>query len=552
MLAHQKKMNCRIQAYIDLVESGEIPVCKEQIQLIKRVINAFAVERIHIDETQLEKYLDLQKYFPYKLLEWEVFLFALHNCVYKENGQLRWPILFVMVGRGAGKNGYLAFEDFALLTPVNGVKNYDIDIFAMSEEQAKATFTDIYDMLEANKAKMKNHFSWNLEVIRNIKTNSRLRFRTSAPKTKDGGRPGKVDFDEYHAYENTKLIDVVITGLGKKTHPRRTYITTDGDVRDGPLDKMLEQCKQILDDGNIDDNGLLPFICRIENDKEIEDKSCWPKANPSYLSFPTLQHEMDIEFSEYLLDKIGHAAFATKRLNRPQGNKDAEVTSWDNILATNKPVPDMSGKPAVWGIDYASTQDFVAAGVLFKVDGAYYWITHTWICKQSKDLSRIRAPLAQWEAMGLLTFVDDVEIDPEIPVTWLVEQREKYHLVFGAIDHYRHTLMSKYLRDKQFDTDKKKGNVKLTYLPEQSMAAPIINRIFTKKQIVWGDNPLMRWYTNNAKQCVDSKGNITYGKIEPKSRKTDGFMALVAAIIVSEILDSYSAYGGGLPDVYEY
>lgn len=39
----------------------------------------------------------------------------------------------------------------------------------------------------------------------------------------------------------------------------------------------------------------------------------------------------------------------------------------------------------------------------------------------------------------------------------------------------------------------------------------------------------MRWYTNNAKQVLDAKGNITYGKIEPKSRKTDGFMAMVAA-----------------------
>ena len=39
----------------------------------------------------------------------------------------------------------------------------------------------------------------------------------------------------------------------------------------------------------------------------------------------------------------------------------------------------------------------------------------------------------------------------------------------------------------------------------------------------------MRWYTWNAKAEIDSKGNITYEKIEPRSRKTDGFMAYVAA-----------------------
>ena len=31
---------------------------------------------------------------------------------------------------------------------------------------------------------------------------------------------------------------------------------------------------------------------------------------------------------------------------------------------------------------------------------------------------------------------------------------------------------------------------------------------------------------------VDSNGNITYGKIEPNYRKTDGFMAFVNTIVI--------------------
>ena len=34
---------------------------------------------------------------------------------------------------------------------------------------------------------------------------------------------------------------------------------------------------------------------------------------------------------------------------------------------------------------------------------------------------------------------------------------------------------------------------------------------------------------NNTKVCTSSAGNMTYGKIEPKSRKTDPFKAYVAA-----------------------
>ena len=82
-------MNPRIQAYIDIVESGEIPMCREQLLLIKRVKAAFENEKIHVDDEQLERYMGLQKYFEYKLLPWEEFVFALHNCTYTESGALR-------------------------------------------------------------------------------------------------------------------------------------------------------------------------------------------------------------------------------------------------------------------------------------------------------------------------------------------------------------------------------------------------------------------------------------------------------------------------------
>ena len=66
--------------------------------------------------------------------------------------------------------------------------------------------------------------------------------------------------------------------------------------------------------------------------------------------------------------------------------------------------------------------------------------------------------------------------------------------------------------------------------------APVISSDFANQRIVWGDNLLMRWYTNNAKIVYDTKGNITYGKIEPKSRKTDGFMAFASAYTVEDML----------------
>lgn len=522
-------MNHYIQDYIDIVRNGEYSVCKEQLLLCDFVEKVFETESVYVDEEQLEKYFELQKYWDFDLFPWEKFCFALHNCTYSAPGILRFPKLVILVGRGAGKNGYLSFEDFALLTPTNGIKYYNIDICATSEEQAKTSFFDIYNMLEENSSKMKKHFAWNKTQIENLKTHSVLRFRTSNSKTADGGRPGKVDFDEYHAYENYKLINVFKTGFGKKPMPRTTITTTNGYVRDGPLDDLLSEGQQVLN-GEIPDNGTLYFICRLDNDEEVQEKDNWHKANPSLRYFPNLQMEMNSEFEDWKRDNLGNSDFMVKRMNRIQGTTEAPVTEWKNILATNQSIPDLKGKTCVFGIDYTKTTDFLAVGLLFDIDNKIYWITHSWVCEKSADLSRIKFPVQAAAEEGLLTIVKGVEIPPEYPVEWLKEKQKIYNIVGGGLDNYRFTLLKNPLQSIGFDCEKSGKNNLLLVRPSDLMqVAPLISSDFANQRIVYGDNKLMRWYTNNTKVDVDKKGNMTYGKIEPKSRKTDGFMAFAAA-----------------------
>lgn len=550
-----KRLIPEIQDYIDLVRSGTIEVCKEQLQLCTYVEKHFEEENLFVDEVQLKKYLSLQKYFPFELYEWEVFCFTLHNCTYLKPGLLRWPDLFILVGRGAGKNGYLSFEDFCLISEVNIVKKYNIDICANSEEQAKTSFVDVWDVMEANKTKLKTHFTWTKELITNLKTGSELRFRTSNAKTKDGGRPGKIDFDEFHGYENYKIINVFKTGLGKKKNPRTTIITTNGDIRGGPLDDALTTALNILK-GAEEDNGTLPFICRLDDEKEVDNPKMWDKANPTLHYNEELRIEIHKEYISYKKDSVSNSAFMTKRMNIPKGEADVEITEWDNILATNQFMPDLTGCTCVAGMDYAKTTDFVVAGLLFLFKEKYYWKSHTWVCKKCKDLGRIKAPLEDWEQAGLLTFVDSVEVAPSIPAEWLAEQGKIYNITTLGMDNYRYTLIAKALREVGFNTDKGgANNIKLIRPSDQMLIAPTITSLFANKNIVWGDNPLMRWYTNNACIKVEAHDNISYSKIEPKSRKTDGWMAYVAAQIAAgtDLVDSGKVTTTGLAlDCYTY
>lgn len=530
----------RIRDYIELVRSKPYPICDEQIKLCDFVENIFNTEQLIINSEQLDKYMGFQKYFPFKLLEWEKFCFALHNCVYKQNGQLRFPKMLIYVGRGAGKNGYLSFEDFCLLTPVNGIKHYNIDIFAMSEDQAKTSFNDVYNLLEENRHIMSKFFCWNKEVIINRKTKSEFTFNTSNPKTKDGYRPGKVDFDEYHAYENMKLVDVAVTGLGKVPLPRQTIVTTDGDVRGGPLDTLIDTANRILN-GEIPDNGFLPFLCRIPDKKMIDQKENWTMANPSYPYLPDLQTEMESEYGDYVMDPAGHSSFATKRCNCPVALKEAIVTEWENVKATNIVIPKFAaGTNAIAGLDYASTEDFVSTGILVIQDDIDYFIHHTWVCEESKDLHRIKAPLKEWEERGILTFVPGPEINPDIPAAWIYEMQHNFNILEIGIDKFRYTLMANALTEIGF-TGGKDGNIKIIRPSDEMMIIPTITSLFNNHKIAWGDDPMMRWYCNNSKRMMSPAGNMTYGKIEPKSRKTDGFKAFVAAEILRDDLINYNS-----------
>jgi phage terminase large subunit-like protein len=529
------KISDYLQEYIDLIESGERKSCNEQRLLIEYIKRVFETEKLIVNEIQIEKYLSYQKYFPFDLFPWEKFCFILHNCVFRTDGMPRWSDLFILMGRGGGKNGYLAFEDFCLVTETHGVAYYNIDICANSEEQAKTSFDEIYNVLENPKwrSKFEKNFHWNKTEIQNKKTKSKIKYRTNNPKGKDGLQSGKVDFDEPHAYENWENINVFTTGLGKKPHPRRTYISTNGDVREGPLDQLIEKSHKILS-GEIADNGFLPFICNLDEDEEVHNEELWEKANPSLPYLPNLREQMRREYSDYLLDPIINNAFMTKRMNRPQGNKDAEVTSWENILKTNGELPDLKGRSCVCGIDFSKTTDFVSAFLLFKDRDQYYGIHHSWFCTASNDKHRIKYPLHEAVAKGNLTIVDDVEINPQIIADWVKEKQRDYFIEKIAIDNFRYTLLSRALRDAGFDANDKE--IKLVRPSDIMQVVQKISSMFIGNKIIWGDDSLMRWFTRNTKLEPAPNNNFKYGKIEPKSRKTDGFMAFVNAVILDDEL----------------
>ena len=536
-------MSCDIPPYvlnyIEIVENGI--ACKEQKALAAYIRKCFANDDIYVDLEQAEKYLSLVKYFPFeRLFPWEEFVLVLWNCTYwKKTKRPRWKWLFCLLGRGAGKDGYIAYDGMCSLSPYNPVPHYNIDICANNEDQAMRPLLDLIEVLETPKHEKKlNKFYYHTkEVIQGRKMKGVMK---EHGKGRDGLRSGKVVLNEVHQYQNYDNIKVFITGQGKVAQPRVGCFTSNGDVSDGPLDDYIARGERILFEDE-DDNGFLPFICRLDSKEDVHDKHNWQKANPSLPYLPELMAETEEEYLEWLEHPEQNGDFMTKRMGIRSGAKEIAVTDYENVIATNKPLPDMQKWSCTVGIDYAELNDWAAVNMHFRRGEERFDINHAWICLQSKTLHRVKAPWQAWAEQGHVTVVDDVSIHPDLIANYIAEAGRKYNIKMLAMDHYRWTLMADSLRRIGFDA-KDKNKVKLVRPSDIMQVEPVIQECFNRNLFSWGDVPHLRWAVNNTKRVRSSRkegsdtGNFIYAKIEAKSRKTDPFMALVASMTVESVL----------------
>ncbi|EGQ1599617.1 terminase large subunit [Staphylococcus pseudintermedius] len=526
--------NIHVDEYIKMWKSGKIILNKERILLIayleKYVLNR---EDLHFDEVQIENFIKFTEKWYFPLQPFQKFIIPFIFLFEKEGDFLYYEQFFITLGRGGGKNGLITALSNYFISYLHGVPNYDISVVANSEDQAKTSFEEAYNMIEKNK--LEDVFHKTKSVITDTETKSRFRFRTSNAGTKDGGREGCVIYDEVHRFEDSETVDVFSSGLGKVKWPREFFIGTDGYVRDGFLDKLKERSMSILN-GETPDDRLFPFICKLDDASEVNNFDMWEKANPMF-SKPMSDYAKGLfrkvknQYNEMNFSPTKRQEFMTKRMNLPEIDLEKVVAPWEEILATNRPFPDLEKKQCIGGLDYASIKDFAAVGLLFRDGENYIWKSHSFVRKGFLETVKLKAPIYEWEKQGLLTIVDEPSIDPLRIVMWFDMMRETYGLEKVVADNFRMDLLRPYFEKYDIEIEVIKNPKAI-----QSLLAPRIETMFAKHRIVFGDDPLMRWYTNNVAVKIKPDGNKEYIKKDEVRRKTDGFQALVHALFRADEL----------------
>lgn len=215
-------------------------------------------------------------------------------------------------------------------------------------------------------------------------------------------------------------------------------------------------------------NAIFPFICKLNDEKQVDDPDNWELANPM-LSEPRSAYAeslFDTILEEYEAledDPSNREEFMTKRMNLPVTDLERSVAKWEEIEATKQPLPELLHKECIGCVDFASIRDFAACGLLFKHEGKYPFITHSYVRKEFADKyysyskkhdaemagKQTFAPIREWEEWkdgSLLTVLDEETINPQTIVDWFVEKSKYYHIKKIIGDNFRMEVLKLYLK----------------------------------------------------------------------------------------------------------
>jgi len=537
-MLHNKYVN----NYIEKWKKGDLLLNQKRIQLIG-LIEKDILPRddiYYFDDEQIENYIEFSENWYFELDEWETFIAPFIFLFRKEDNEPVFDEFVINMGRGGGKNGFISTLTNYFISSLHGIDYYDVSIVANSEKQAKRSFLECFRTIKKKgNEDLTEEFEAYKSSITGIETQSVFEFKTSNASSQDGGREGAVIYDEYHEMESSEIIDVFSGGLGKVDCGRQFFIGTKGFIRDGYFDIKYRECEDILN-GTIPFEGIFPYICELDDLEEMDKPELWAKANPA-LQEPLnkrgkrLYNKVLKEYKRLSSNPSGYAAFVTKRMNFLMDNLENSIASTEELDATNRPFFELSTKP-IGSLDFGSVRDFATCGLLFKKGEEFAFKSFTFAMKQFCDVhygysnsandsgTGKKAPIKKWEKDGLMKVVNEPSLNPMHIVNWFIGMREKYGVEKIIADNYKLDILRPLLEAQGFEVEAIRRPSSI-----HPLIAPRVEDGFANHRFIFGDNPLMRWFTNNV-YVKETQNGKQFLKKEEVKRKTDGFQAFIHAL----------------------
>lgn len=464
-----------------------------------------------------------------ELLPWQHFVEGnLYGWVDKDTGLRRFREGLVLVASGNGKSTLITGNAIYGASK-DGERGAECYCIANAKDQAKIIFDECKSQIEGSPA-LKKHFRTTRDGIYYDPTHSKIQALPSDPTTLDGKNVHLAIFDEVQDYRDYSFISRLKKKIIKRKQPLVIYISTLGTVIDGPLmdmyvlgEKVLAQDKAISD---IVADRMFVYIDEIDKDDDVDDITCWGKANPSLGKLLNLD-DLIADWERCKLTPAERSDWINKQLNVFTKVDELSLLDTKTIERNNRELDPGSllGKRCYGGFDLAETEDFTAACLEFPMEGNdFFVLEHSWVPEKKAKEDHEKLDWAHLVKSGWLTVVPGEYVDYQLVLDWFLEQREKYRIDTIGFDPAKAFLLVQELRKNGLVLNEvRQGEITLT--------GPLdhLKERFLDGNIIHNNSAMFNWYLGNVK--LTKRGpNATYLPTKQnKYRKIDGFMALLDA-----------------------
>jgi len=524
-----------VTLYAEQVCSGDVVACRYQRLACERHLRDLERSDIWFDTQAADKAIRFSGFLKhYKGMwagrhfepeAWQAFIKGSVFGWKRADGRRRFRYVYIEVPRKNGKTYQAADVALQCLT-VDHEQGAEVYCTATKKDQAKLVFTDCREIAKRTKvlARRIKRFHSSLTVP---KTSSVLLPLGKDSNTHDGFNPHVGIVDEFHAWKDWSLFNVVKDGMGSRVQPLMYIITTAGDNIDGPCYETHEYVVEILEGTRVDDE-YFGIIFTLDQDDDWRDPEVWRKANPN-LGVS--------KFDDYLVSEVTRAKENPRWANTVKNKQfniwTTEAQVWLDWERWNRCPQDIDlnrlrGQPCHIGLDLSTILDLTAAIQVFP-PGPYP--EHTVLCnfylpeenladREKKD----RVPYRQWVKDGWLNVTPGEIIDYEFIYADIKRIADTFTLLDVGYDPWNATQVA-----TQLDA----AGVKLFQMRQgfQTLSGPskFLEALVMRGELRHGAHPILSWMARNAVVIQDTNDNIRPDKKAAKKR-IDGIVGLIMAL----------------------
>ncbi|NEW63466.1 terminase large subunit [Granulicatella sp. zg-ZJ] len=460
----------------------------------------------------------------------QIFIFSnIYGWVHRETGYRRFKLSYWQVGRKNAKtqsNACVAsYEASALGEPYS-----EVYIGATKSEQAKILWNETE--IQIKNSPFFDKFRKAYGKIHHDKSGGFIQaLSKDSGKTGDGFNPQAGLVDEYHAHQTSDIYDVLISGMGARTQPLLSIITTAGFELTNPCyDIEYKYVSKLLSpDDDVENEEYFAMVNELDFGDDIKDESVWIKANPilatteTGIAYLKGRLKLALDVPEKMRD------FLTKNMNMwvdiPE-NSYLDINKWDLCELEEKELDvKMKSQTAICyiGADLSATTDLTSLGLIAVLDNKKYVKQVSFMPEDryKERMSVDKVPYDLYVKQGHLILTEGSVVDYLEVENYILKWCEDYNVKEVCFDKWQAVHLMASLESK---------GITVVEIPQQfaflSPATKDFRNHVYNTQIYHNGDKLLRRAIMNAKTREDDNENIMLSK-----RKSTGRIDPIACLM---------------------